>query len=120
MRVECSSLSFGYKSVLKKNFELGLIPLKKDITGHKLKKEYLSVDHTIPKVRGGKSDIYNYSLMDSFINNKRGAKPLKQFIDLESLIEYINVMINVKTPDVDGVDYLKGWLKNLLKELKNA
>lgn len=112
------NVSFGYKSVLKKDFERGFIPLKRDITGRPLRKGYLSVDHTIPKAKGGKSNIYNYSLMDSFINNKRGSKPLKSYIDLASLVEYINVMINVKTPDIDGVDYLRGWLKNLLKELK--
>lgn len=118
MKLEVSSLGFGYKSVLKKDFERGLIPLKRDITGRPLRKDNISVDHTIPKVKGGKSNIYNYSLMDSFINNKRGSKPLKKYIDLESLVEYISVMINVKTADIDGVDYLKGWLKNLLKEIK--
>ncbi len=112
--------SFGYKSVLKKEFLNKKIPLKKDITGHILKPEYLSVDHTIPKNKGGKSNLFNYSLMDSFINNKRGEKPLKPFIDLESLVEYINVMLNVKTMDLDGVEYLKGWLPNLLKALKEG
>lgn len=118
--VTLSNMCFGYKSVLKKDFDRGLIPLKRDITGRKLKKGYVSVDHTIPKSKGGKSNINNYSLMDSFINNKRGSKPLKPFIDLESLVEYINVMINVKTPDIDGVEYLKGWLKNLLRALKEG
>ena len=112
--------NFGYKSILKKEFLAGRIPLKKDITGHKLNPKYLSVDHTIPKNKGGKSSLYNYSLMDSFVNNKRGEKPIKQFIDLESLVEYIMVMLNVKTMDLDGVDYLKGWLPNLLKAMKEG
>ena len=112
--------TFGYKSILKKEFLRGKIPLKRDITGHKLNPKYISVDHTIPKNKGGKSSISNYSLMDSFINNKRGEKPIKQFIDLESLVEYINVMLNVKTMDLDGVDYLKGWLPTLLKAMKEG
>ena len=58
--------------------------------------------------------------MDSFVNNKRGERPIKQFIDLESLVEYIMVMLNVKTMDLDGVDYLKGWLPNLLKAMKEG
>ena len=45
--------NFGYKSILKKEFLSGKIPLKKDITGHKLNPKYLSVDHTIPKNKGG-------------------------------------------------------------------
>jgi hypothetical protein len=110
--------SFGYKSILKKEFLRGNIPLKRDITGHKLNPKYLSVDHTIPKNKGGKSRLYNYSLMDSFVNNKRGEKPIKQFIDLESLVEYFAVMLDVKTMEFDGVEYLKGWTKTLLKALK--
>lgn len=112
--------NFGYKSILKKEFLRGKIPLKKDITGHKLNPKYISVDHTIPKNKGGKSSLYNYSLMDSFANNKRGEKPIKQFIDLESLVEYIVVMLDVKTMELDGVDYLKGWLRTLLKAMKEG
>lgn len=118
--IQTNNPVFGYKSILKKEFLRGKIPLKKDITGHKLKAKYLSVDHTIPKNKGGKSNLYNYSLMDSFVNNKRGEKPIKPFIDLESLIEYIIVMLDVKTMELDGVDYLKGWLRNLLKAVKEG
>lgn len=112
------SPNFGYKSILKKEFERGAIPLKRDITGKALKKGYSSVDHTIPKSKGGKSNLFNYSLMDSIANQKRGNKPIKDFIDLESLVEYISIMLDVDTYDLDGVKYIKGWLKNLLKALK--
>ena len=120
MRIDTtlSQITFENKSILKTEFERGRIPLKKDITGHKLKKGYESVDHTIPKSKGGKSNLYNYSLMDTIANNKRGNKPLKPFIDLESLVEYISVMLDVKTPDLDGVDYVKKWLKVLLKAFR--
>ena len=113
-----NQISFENKSILKTEFERGRIPLKRDITGHKLKKGYQTVDHTIPKSKGGKSNLYNYSLMDGVANNKRGNKPIKAFIDLESLVEYISVMLDVKTPDLDGVDYVKKWLKILLRALK--
>ena len=38
------SPNFGYKSILKKEFERGAIPLKRDITGKALKRGYSSVD----------------------------------------------------------------------------
>ena len=116
--IDISQITFENKSILKTEFERGRIPLKKDITGHVLQKDYITVDHTIPKSKGGKSNLYNYSLMDSFVNNKRGNKPLKSFVDLESLVEYISVMLDVKTPDLDGADYIKKWLKTLLKAFK--
>lgn len=120
MQVIINPVSFGYKSILKKEFDRGKIPLKRDITGHILKRGKTSVDHTIPKSKGGKSNLYNYSIMDRIINMKRGNKPLTPYIDLESLIEYILVMLSVKTEDLDGVDYIKGWLGNLLKAVKKG
>ena len=116
--MEIQPITFGNKSILKTEFNRGNIPLKRDITGHSLDKDTVSIDHTIPKSKGGKSDLYNYSLMNVFINNKRGSKPIKNYIDLESLIEYIRKMIDIKTLDFDGVEYLKGWLKTLQKAIK--
>ena len=42
-------ITFGARSALKRDFDSGYIPLKRDITGHKLMKGYASLDHTIPK-----------------------------------------------------------------------
>lgn len=113
-------VSFGAKSILRTEFDRGNIPLKRDITGHKLKRGESSLDHTIPKSKGGKSDLYNYTLMNPIANNKRGSNPIKQYIDLESLVEYLYIMLNVKTMDLDGVDYVKGLLKNLLRAIKEG
>lgn len=111
-------VTFGYKSVLKKDFEAGKIPLKKDITGHPLIRGKETVDHTVPRSKGGKSELYNFTLMNKKANMARGNKPLRYFIDTESLIEYIRVMLDVKTENINGVEYIKRWLKNLIKELK--
>lgn len=117
MRITLSPISFGYKSILKSEYLNGNIKLKKDITGNILTKDNVTLDHTIPKVRGGKSRLDNYSLMVDYINHRRGSKRLKDIIDLPSLIDYITVIINTKTRDFDGVEYLKSWLKNLRKEI---
>lgn len=119
MRIEpIDPVTFGYKSVLKKDFEAGKIPLKKDITGKPLIRGKETVDHTIPKSKGGKSELYNFTLMNKEANMARGNKPLRYFINLESLIDYIRVMLEVKTEHINGVEYIKKWLKNLSKELK--
>ena len=115
-----SAVSFQARSALKRDFDSGYIPLKRDITGHQLIKGYSSLDHTIPKSAGGKSELYNYSLMDMIANNKRGSKPIKEFINLESLIEYMRIMLEVKTADIDGIEYLKGWLKTLQRAIREG
>ena len=120
MFITLTGVNFTSKSILKKEFDNGNIPLKRDITGAALMKGYVTVDHTIPKSQGGKSDLSNYSLMDYAANNKRSSKPIKNVIDLASLIEYIRVFLDVKTPDLDGIDYLRQWLPTLQKAVKNG
>lgn len=115
-----SAVSFQARSALKRDFDSGYIPLKRDITGKPLIKGYVSLDHTIPKSKGGKSTLFNYSLMNPITNNKRGSKPIEQFIDLESLIEYIRIMLEVKTENINGIEYLKGWLKTLQRAIKEG
>lgn len=120
MFITLTGVNFTSKSILKKEFDNGNIPLERDITGHKLIKEYVSVDHTIPKRKGGKSELANYSLMDIVANGKRSDKPIKQVINLESLIEYIRVFLDVKTEDFDGIEYLRQWLKVLQRAVKEG
>ena len=114
------NITFGARSILKTEFERGAIPLKKDITGHELKRGESSLDHTIPKSKGGKSSIENYSLMNVVANNRRSNKPIEPYIDLLSLIEYIKVMLDVKTMDFDGIEYLRGWLRTLARAIKEG
>lgn len=115
-----NQLTFQYSSILKDEFKRGAIKLSKDITGQPLTKKVASLDHTIPKSRGGKSCLANYNIMNRIANMLRGNKPLKEVIDLESLIEYIIVMLNTDTGKFNGIEYLKKWLPNLHKEIKDG
>lgn len=114
-----NQLTFQYSSILKDEFKRGAIKLSKDITGQPLTKKVASLDHTIPKSKGGKSCLANYNLMNRLANTLRGNRPLKEVIDLESLIEYIIVMLNTDTGKFNGIEYLKKWLPNLHKEIKD-
>ena len=58
--------------------------------------------------------------MDYAANNKRSSKPIKNYIDVAALIDYIRVFLNVKTPDFDGVEYLRQWLPTLHKAVKEG
>lgn len=117
MKVTLTPINFGYHSPLKKEFLNGNIPLKKDITGHKINKRNATLDHTIPKARGGKSNLENYSIMDMVTNMNRGTKSLKGMIDVPSLIDYIIVMLDTDLEHFNGIEYLKKWLPNLRKEV---
>lgn len=117
MRVLFNCINFGYKSILKTEFLNGNIKLKKDITGRPIDKNNVTLDHTIPRHRGGKSKLSNYSLMSDVSNHKRGIESLRGKIDLPSFVDYLIVMMNTKTDLLDGIEYLKKWLPNLRKEI---
>lgn len=112
--------TFQYKSVLKKDFRRGLIPLKRGGYGDKLVRGEETVEHIIPKSKGGKSNIFNYMLVSLKQNQKRGNRPFKDFVKLEPLLEYFSVMLDVKTEDIDGVEYVKGIIKTMLKALREG
>ena len=117
MKILLTLTTFGYHSPLKTEFLKGNIPLKNDITGHKISKKNATLDHTIPRARGGKSNLENYSIMDKITNMNRGTKSLKGLIDVPSFIDYIIVMLNTDLEHFNGTEYLKKWLPNLRKEV---
>ena len=120
-KTQTTQPSFGYSSPLKTDFKNGLIKLEKGVYGGSLKrKKNASLDHIIPKSKGGTSDIYNYFLSNKIMNMARGNRPLKDFIKLEQFLEYLSAMLEVKTKNIDGVDYCKGMIKNVLKALKEG
>ena len=81
-----SNVSFGYKSPLKSDFLKGLIPLKKGAYGGDIrKKNDVTLEHIIPKSKGGKSNINNYLLVNKFFNWKRGSEPLEKHLKLKPL-----------------------------------
>lgn len=112
--------TFQYSSILKKAFKRGDIKLTKDITGHPLTKKTATLDHTIPKSKGGKSCLSNYNLMNGIVNKLRGSESLKKYVDLESFVEYVIVMLETDTKGFNGIEYLKKWLPNFLKEIRRT
>lgn len=110
-------ITFGYSSVLKDAFRDGKIKIKKDITGKPVNKKNATLDHTIPRARGGKSKLENYSIMSIESNIIRGTDRLGKYISKASLIDYIIEMLNVDLEGLNGIDYLKHWLPNLRKEV---
>lgn len=118
LTIQAANPSFQYKSVLKRDFRRGLIPLKRGGYGDELIKGKETVEHIIPKSKGGKSNIFNYMLVSRKQNQKRGNRPFKDYVKLEPLLEYFSIMLDVKTENIDGVEYVKGIIKTMLRALR--
>ena len=106
--------TFTYSNKLKTLFKKGLLPtVQYDIAGHRLTKKNVSLDHIIPKSKGGKSCTENYMLATRKFNWDRGNEPLMQWVTPENLIRYLNQFIGIRVKGFVGNEYIASVLKTL-------
>ena len=109
-----SQPTFTYSNKIKTLFKKGLLPsVQVDAAGNKLTKKNATLDHIIPKSKGGKSCTGNYMLAAKKFNWDRGADPLFEWVTPEGLIKYLNQFIGVRVKNFNGNDYVLDVLKTL-------
>lgn len=109
-------LTFGYKSVLKKEWRKGKMPFViKDIYGDVLIRGQETIEHVIPKSKGGKSRLSNYALANAENNIRRSNSDLSNFIPLDTIKDYLKQFEGIKLPKFNGDDYIKNLTKTLKK-----
>lgn len=112
--IEQPQPTFTYSNELKTLFRKGLLPtVKIDAMGNKLTKKNVTLDHIIPKSKGGKSVTGNYMLAEKKFNNVRGNDPLMEWASMKGIIRYLNQFINVRVGKFIGNDYIVDVLKTL-------
>ena len=108
--------TFTYSNKLKTLFKKGLLPtVQVDVAGNKLTKKNVTLDHVIPKSKGGKSYTGNYMLATRKFNWTRGNDPLLKWATPEGLIKYLNQFIGVRVKGFIGNEYITEILKTLEK-----
>ena len=108
--------TFTYSNKIKTLFKKGLLPsVKVDAAGNTLTNKNVTLDHIIPKSKGGKSYTGNYMLATKKFNWDRGADPLLQRVTTEGLLTYLNQFIGVRVKGFIGNDYITEVLKTLEK-----
>jgi hypothetical protein len=99
-------ISFGYKSVLKTYWREGKLPtVKKDIYGKEIINE--TVEHIIPKSKGGKSNLFNYAIANAEDNFKRGSDDIMEHTTIDNVYNWFKQFVNVKLPHLDGQEYIR-------------
>lgn len=107
------------KNVLKKEWLKGNLPtVKKGIYGGILTPENISLEHVNCKCFGGKTKTFNLALATQEMNNLRGNQPLKDFLDKDKFIAYIEQFEKVSVPNFNGKDYIKGLIKTVIDVLE--
>ena len=114
--IEQPQPSFTYSNKIKTLFKKGLLPtVQVDAAGNELTKKNVTLDHVIPKSKGGKSCTGNYMLATRKFNWARGNDPLLKWTTPEGLIRYLNQFIGVKVKGFIGNEYIAEILKTLEK-----
>jgi hypothetical protein len=107
-------ISFGYSSILKDHWRKGRMPnVKIDIYGDELKD--VTLEHLIPKSKGGASRLFNYALANASTNNARGNKALLECTTKENLEAWFMQFKDIKLPKFNGNDYIKQTTSYLAK-----
>ena len=90
----------GYSSVLKKYYNSGLLPsVRCGLYGDILTKKNLSIEHIIPRSKGGETILYNLALASKRMNNLRGNQPLQDFLIPKKAIDYLLQFKDINLPD---------------------
>ena len=102
-----SIISFcGINSVLKTHYKKGNLPsVKKDIYGDKITDP--SIEHIIPKSKGGPSKLYNYAIANAKTNSLRGSRDIMEFTTVDNVKQYLRQFVNVRLKDFNGLNYVK-------------
>lgn len=115
-----SPVVFGYSSILKTLWKKGELPtVTKGIYGGILTPETVSIEHIKCRCFNGKTELDNLALATKELNELRGNKPLRFFLDSEKFIAYIKQFESVNLPNFNGKDYIEGLIKTVIKVLKD-
>lgn len=112
------AVSFGYKNKLKTEWLQGKLPqLKHDFyDGSLLNPDTITLEHLLPKSKGGKTTLTNLVLTNYQNNYRRSNKDIRDYINLEAARQYIEEAKKIKTHDINGEHYAKSII-NKLKSL---
>lgn len=111
----------GHHSILKTLYKRGQLPqVKKGFYGETLNLNNASLEHLKPISKGGKTELPNLVLASNVTNNKRGDKPLGDFINFKAMAIYLEQFKNIKKRNFDGNQYIANILKTVGELLKGS
>ena len=87
----------------------------KDIYGDTLIKGQETLEHIIPKSKGGKSQLSNYALANAGNNFKRSNYDLGSFTNPDIIKGYLKQFEGLKLPKFNGDNYIQMVTKTLKK-----
>lgn len=78
-----------------------------------LTKDNCSLEHLLCKEQGGTTDLSNLVLASKRKNNARGNKPLRNFINLKAMADYLTQFKGIRRKGFNGDKYIKSILQTV-------
>ena len=94
----------------------GTVALVKDIYGKPLSADTVTLEHIIPKSKGGGSNLKNYALANAEDNFKRSSENIMKHTTKANINEYLDQFTGIVKQGFNGDEYIKG-IKNLFKTM---
>lgn len=112
-------IHFGYKSQLKDLYKQGKLEGLKSFSGKELTN--VSIDHIVPKSKGGKNILGNYVLTNVEENSNRGNRNIDYYIEenQQGVLDYINWFETHKVPGFDCIGYIRKVINTINRVSKN-
>ena len=109
-------VSFGYQHPLKTMWKRGQLPtVKLGIYGDELTRSNISLEHLLPKSRGGQTTTSNLALASQEKNFERSSYDIFLFTTQEKIQQYLDQFKNIVVIDFSGNKYIEEILKTLEK-----
>lgn len=110
--LECQpirTLNFGYKHLLKTTWLKGQLPtVTHGLYGDTLTVDNVSIEHLVPKSKGGHTEIANIALATKKNNIYRSSKNLRDVLSWEQAANYLKQFKGIKAENgFDGDFYIK-------------
>ena len=102
-----------FQSHLKELYKKGKIKVEYGLYGEKLTKKNVTDEHIKCRCYGGTNDEANIALATNEANNRRGNKPISEFLTYEMLRNYLRQFKGVKAEGFDGNAYIEKIRKTL-------
>lgn len=111
-----TATTFGYHHPLKTLYKKGKLPtVKYGFYGDTLSAKSVSLEHLLPRSKGGKSVLSNYVLASKANNTKRGNDDIHQHFKPKAAMRYLDQFVGVKQKGFDGNKYVQMILTTLDK-----
>lgn len=116
-----SNVSFlGYSCELKRLFKKGRIKVRYSFYGGKLNPKKATIEHIIPKSKGGISKQSNFVLCNGEQNWLRGNDPIESYLNWEHVGIYLDQFRGVRIGTFNGDEYIKQVLNSINEALRTG